>query len=298
MAESNDEQAEGIKVWPEISKVGYRSRTSRGEHERDTQIIMVSLAACSSVVSTESRWSGIPSSTGVSQVPQVPSWQENSTGTPDSSTTSRMGRSAGTVSVVPVCARGQHPHPVRDPRRYRRHRHGTDRHRRRQRGNSIVVCPGANASLTSADVASAQSIISAAAVLSLVMEIPLDTVKAAARTAHDAGTRVLLNLSPVVELPENILALGDPLIVNEHEARQLLGRSEHAGEPAEIAAALRDLGARSAVVTLGSNGAAIADAHYHGHIPAVMVDPVDTTGAGDAFAATIAWRLSEGDAPR
>jgi hypothetical protein len=53
------------------------SRTSRGVQAREaTQIIMQSPASLASSSSTESRWSGIPSRTGVSQVPQVPSPQD------------------------------------------------------------------------------------------------------------------------------------------------------------------------------------------------------------------------------
>ena len=54
--------------------------------------------------STESRCSGRPPSTAVSQVPQVPSVQEESTCTPAASTTSRMDRPGGTVRVSPARA--------------------------------------------------------------------------------------------------------------------------------------------------------------------------------------------------
>ncbi len=72
------------------------SRTSRAVQARETQIIMQSPASRSSWSRTESRWSGTPSRTGVSQVPQVPSWQEDSTPTPASSTTARIDFSGGT----------------------------------------------------------------------------------------------------------------------------------------------------------------------------------------------------------
>src|SRR6476620_11141945 len=75
-----------------------RSRTRRVEQARETQIIMQSLAAFSSSSRTESRWLGSPSSTGISQVPQASSAQEDSTPTPASST-SRMERSGGMVRV-------------------------------------------------------------------------------------------------------------------------------------------------------------------------------------------------------
>src|SRR5207247_9375585 len=80
-------------------ETGYRSRTRRGVQARETQIIMQSLAFLPSSSRTESRWSGTPSRTGVSQVPHVPSAQEDSTPTPASSTTDRMDLPGGTVRV-------------------------------------------------------------------------------------------------------------------------------------------------------------------------------------------------------
>ncbi|QGK70197.1 ribokinase [Allosaccharopolyspora coralli] len=165
--------------------------------------------------------------------------------------------------------------------------------------NSIVVSAAANARLSPEDIADAHSLIGSARVVSLVLEIPVDTVVAASRAARSAAARVVLNLSPVLDLPEDVLALADPLIVNEHEAREILHRS---GTPPTgpsgtgDAVALRGLGARSAVVTLGGDGAAVAEGDHTEHIPGVVVEAVDTTGAGDAFAATVAWRLSQGDA--
>ena len=78
---------------------GLRSSTRRSPHDRETQIIMQSLRGAPPSLSTESRWSGSPSSTRVSQVPQVPSAQEESTPTPASSTTDMIERSGGTVRV-------------------------------------------------------------------------------------------------------------------------------------------------------------------------------------------------------
>ena len=76
---------------------------SRRARPRDADHHAVS-TACSSSSSTESRWSGSPSSTGDSQVPQVPSAHEESTPTPASSTTSRIERSGGTVRVSSLWA--------------------------------------------------------------------------------------------------------------------------------------------------------------------------------------------------
>lgn len=161
--------------------------------------------------------------------------------------------------------------------------------------NNIIVVAGANARLSAADVAEARELLTSARVVSLVLESPVETVVAAARTVQGSA-RIVLNLSPVIDLPAEVLALADPLIVNEHEAAEILLTSDcSAGPGLEQAAALRRLGARSAVVTLGGAGAAVADADHREHVPGLAVDVVDTTGAGDAFAATLAWRLSQDD---
>ncbi|MCL6301266.1 ribokinase [Streptomyces kronopolitis] len=161
--------------------------------------------------------------------------------------------------------------------------------------NSIVVSPGANAALSPQDVAAAQDTIAAASVLSLQLEIPMESVVAAAAAAERAGTRVVLNPSPAPEgaLAPELLAVADPLVVNEHEARQLSGHAD--GSPAEWARALREQGARSVVVTLGGDGALVLDASGSEDIPGVRVKAVDTTGAGDAFTGAFATRLARGD---
>ncbi|MGG2463218.1 ribokinase [Streptomyces sp. RGM 3693] len=159
--------------------------------------------------------------------------------------------------------------------------------------NSIVVSPGANAALTPDDVAAAKDVIAASSVVSLQLEIPMETVRAAVAAAGEAGTRVVLNPSPAPEdLDRELLAAADPLVVNEHEARQLSRHTD--GTPAEWAAALRERGARSVVVTLGGDGALVLDDAGTTAVPGVRVKAVDTTGAGDAFTGALATRLAGG----
>ncbi|MDJ0462368.1 ribokinase [Streptomyces sp. H27-C3] len=161
--------------------------------------------------------------------------------------------------------------------------------------NSIVVSPGANARLTPEDVRAARDLLGAARVVSVQLEIPLETVAEVVRTLP-AGTRLVLNPSPPAPLPAQVLAACDPLVVNEHEARFLLG--ETAGQdPEGWACGLLRLGPRSVVITLGAAGALVADgsADTCVRVPSPRVDAVDTTGAGDAFTAALGWRLSLGD---
>ncbi|MFE6666172.1 ribokinase [Streptomyces sp. NPDC057697] len=159
--------------------------------------------------------------------------------------------------------------------------------------NSIVVSPGANARLTPQDVRAAGALFGAARIVSVQLEIPLETVAEVA-AALAPGTRLVLNPSPPAPLPERVLAVCDPLVVNEHEARSLLGAA--AGTtPQEWARALLELGPRSVVVTLGAAGALVADSGGAVRVPSPEVEAVDTTGAGDAFTAALAWRLGRGE---
>lgn len=100
--------------------------------------------------------------------------------------------------------------------------------------NSIVVSPGANGRLTPEDVSAAGSLFQASRVVSAQLEIPLETVVETVRNLAADG-RFVLNPSPPRPLPREVLAACDPLIVNEHEARVIvgtaLGDSPRTGRP-------------------------------------------------------------------
>jgi ribokinase len=157
--------------------------------------------------------------------------------------------------------------------------------------NSIVVSPGANWRLSPEDArAAAGQVLRSAPVVSAQLETPLETVTEVVRLLAP-GTRFVLNPSPPRELPAELLAACDPLIVNEHEARVIAGDGPLGDRPEEWALALLALGPRSVVVTLGAEGAVTAEAGGEvTRVPSVRVDAVDTTGAGDAFTAALAWR--------
>ncbi|MEU2777121.1 ribokinase [Streptomyces sp. NPDC007162] len=163
-----------------------------------------------------------------------------------------------------------------------------------QGDNSIVVSPGANALLSPADVRASQDLLYTARVVSLQLEIPLDTV-AEAVAAVGPRTRVVLNPSPPAALPAQILAACDPLVLNEHEATAMLGESAKGSTAEDWCTALLRLGPQSVVVTLGADGAVAADASGPVRVPGMPVAAVDTTGAGDAFTGALAWRLAKGD---
>ncbi|MFJ8752813.1 ribokinase [Streptomyces sp. NPDC102441] len=161
--------------------------------------------------------------------------------------------------------------------------------------NSIVVSPGANARLSPEDIRAAEPLLASARVVSVQLEIPLATVAETAR-ALGPGARLVLNPSPPAPLPDEVLAACDPLVVNEHEARYILGESA-GSTPESWARGLIALGPRSVVITLGADGALVSDTRRGDpvRVPSPQVDAVDTTGAGDAFTAALAWRLGLGE---
>lgn len=163
--------------------------------------------------------------------------------------------------------------------------------------NSIVVSPGANSEMTVERLRGAAAVIGAAKVVVISLEIPLETAVEAARIGDASGARVLFNAAPSVRLDAETLRLCDPLVVNEHEAQEVLG-AEHGADFRSLAEGLRDAGARSVVITLGEQGALVLDDEGCGTIPAHRVRAVDTTGAGDAFVGALAAELATGSGLR
>jgi ribokinase len=159
--------------------------------------------------------------------------------------------------------------------------------------NLIVVVPGANATLTPQD-ADAESVRRAAVVL-LQLEVPMETVEAAATAATG---RVVLTPAPPRPLPPGLLERVDVLVPNEHELVQLAGADPAERTAEELVALARSTAPSAVVVTLGARGALVVpvdggQALLQAPPP---VTPVDTTGAGDCFCGALAQALAAGSA--
>ena len=161
--------------------------------------------------------------------------------------------------------------------------------------NHIVVVPGANWLVSAAHIEHNRTRIDSARVVLTQLEIPLDAVEEALRRARAGGARTILNATPPVELAPVLVALIDVLIVNEHEAAAMASRPvTNPAQAVEAGLALRRQGCGVVVVTLGSEGAVLVSEQATIHEPAIAVEAIDTTAAGDAFAGGFAARLADG----
>ncbi|CAL9523842.1 Ribokinase [Nocardiopsis dassonvillei] len=159
-------------------------------------------------------------------------------------------------------------------------------------GNSIIVVPGANGAVTGT-VPGDRELVGGADALLLQLELPMEAVLAAARTGREQGVRVHLTPAPARELPDELLESVDVLVPNEHEAAAITGRTD----PREALAALLER-VPEVLLTLGGEGSLYgARGAEPVHVPALKVDAVDTTAAGDTFCGSFAVARAEGADP-
>lgn len=161
--------------------------------------------------------------------------------------------------------------------------------------NSIVVIPGANGQV---DVAALEGEVPlfAGDVCLAQLEVPLDEVSRLFRTARLREATTILNPSPFQPIPAVLLADTDVLIVNETEYSGVTGLPL-AASVEELERQVRQhslLARRADVVTLGPAGALVKTRDECLRLAGVVVEAVDTTGAGDCFAGYFAALIGEG----
>ncbi len=165
--------------------------------------------------------------------------------------------------------------------------------------NAIIICPGAAATISPADVEANAELIRSADIFVTQLEQPIEAAVRGLEIAREAGVRTILNPAPANTLPDGMLALCDFITPNESETEGLTGMAVKSADDARRAADMAlAKGVGAAVITLGEKGAL-----FHGEgrselVPAFDAGPVtETTGAGDAFNGGFAVALARGEDP-
>lgn len=157
--------------------------------------------------------------------------------------------------------------------------------------NTIVVNPGANASLTPDYVDQKRFIFSDAQYCLIQMEIPLETVEAIVSLCKELNVKVILKPSPAQALPHAVMDHLFLLIPNQEEASELFPMLTTPEEQAQCAL---EQGVENVIITLGDKGCLYVNRLGSRMYPAVDFPCVDATGASDIFISCLASQLSKG----
>lgn len=159
--------------------------------------------------------------------------------------------------------------------------------------NMIIVMPGANGSMSVADLEPFEEMIRSSDYLLMQLEVPVEVVAHAAEIASASGVKVILNPAPAAPLSDSLLSKLYALTPNETECRILCG-SEASDDDVANAAVLYRKGVKNVIVTLGDKGSMIYNADGVVTVPATKVEAVDTVAAGDTYNGALCVALSKG----
>ncbi|MBQ7351768.1 MAG: ribokinase [Clostridia bacterium] len=144
------------------------------------------------------------------------------------------------------------------------------------KNNQIIVVPGANSRLDSAYIKKFTSRIKECSIIGGQFEIPVESLLLASRICKDNNIKFVLNPSPIKDYPKELFDNATYVVVNEIE----IGYVDKSCKTADQVLKKYPF---KVILTKGSQGCYYSDGKEVFNIPAISVDVVDTTGAGDTF---------------
>lgn len=161
--------------------------------------------------------------------------------------------------------------------------------------NNIIIVPGANGRLDESDVRRLRALIEPNDILLLQLEVPLQTVMAAAVVAAEQKATIVLDPAPAQPIPDKLFDLADIVTPNETEASLLTSGMITDNDAAiRTVQALNRRGARQILLKLGGEGAIWYADDRLTHLAAYPVNAIDTVAAGDACNGALAAGLCAG----
>jgi ribokinase len=162
--------------------------------------------------------------------------------------------------------------------------------------NSIVVVAGANMNINLDEIKQSYSIIKDCDVVIAQFETPSEITMEAFNYAKSKGVTTILNPAPAKKINQDLLKYVDIIIPNETEAYDITGVLVNDLESAKKAALhFISMGVNTVIITLGSKGAALITKERAELIPAIKVNAIDSTAAGDSFIGAVASKLGTKD---
>lgn len=164
--------------------------------------------------------------------------------------------------------------------------------------NLIMVAQGANGKLTAGWVRENQRRIETANYLLLQFEVPREAILEAIQLATAAEVPVIVNPSPFDRHFPWLTVKADTIIVNETEAERLFSLSPNSlnAQCSPWLKAMRAHAIDQLIITRGVRPTLVLvrKTEQFLEVPMIKVSPIDTVGAGDTFAGTLASALSNG----
>ena len=161
--------------------------------------------------------------------------------------------------------------------------------------NVIAIVAGANGTVRADDAKAAVAEMKRGDTLMLQMEIPAPAIEAALTAAREKGVTSVVNIAPITPDATRLAQMADIVIANETEFELFCGKTDLSADAREAEMIRIDRERKQTIiVTLGADGVVAVRKGVLHKAEGLVVEPVDTVGAGDTFCGYLAAGLDQG----